>query len=145
MSYKYRIPPLNLYEAYNQFIYGRPEKGREILRQYYEAGVKNPRASLYEAAIEVNELNNWANSWNKVLKHITPKKELSYRMQRHRDIINEIMYPQDKAVKEARQKLVDTFTKQHSDKIYSMSEFVINKTAVPEFKHLRRLAKVLFR
>lgn len=145
MSYNYRIPELNLYAAYNAFVDGKPKEGRHIIRQYYREGLKNPRACLYEASKEVRNLENWAADWDKVAKTKMSKNDFNARQQAHRNTINEMLNPTNKLVKQIRDELIAEFRQKYKGETRSMSEFIINRTVIPEFKYLRRLAKVLFK
>ena len=55
-----KVPQPNIYDAYNHFMQGETAIGRATLAAYYRNGIDNPRATLYEAAIERKNINQIA-------------------------------------------------------------------------------------
>ena len=55
-----KVQQPNIYDAYNHFMQGETAIGRATLAAYYRNGIDNPRATLYEAAIERKNINQIA-------------------------------------------------------------------------------------
>lgn len=131
-----KAPNPSIYDAYNHFMQGETAIGRATLAAYYRNGIDNPRATLYEAAIERKNINQIA-QLNMMILPDTYKSNLK---QNHYAAMKEINFPQHPMVLNAKKALNENFDRLYpSKKSKKFTKFVIGKTILPALNKFRCL------
>ncbi len=133
------IPRHNLYDAYNQMMDGNTAYARTTIAAFYRDGVKNPRATLYEAKIEQRNITNLSMS---VISQ-TPDPLQKILRNKFNVIMQELTNSDHPLVTTAKKEVNESFKELYpSVKTQKFSHFIMYKTLFPFLEKFKFLLKL---